>query len=318
MTEFLHKPVLLNEVLEAFDYLKDKKNAVFVDGTLGLGGHSMAIAEKWKMESGKWKVVAIDKDEEALRIAKLRAKDHGLQTNFVFIHDDFHNIDGILDNLKINKINGMLLDLGVSSMQLDYKDRGFSFENPNAPLDMRMDSSQIQSAKDILNNYSISDLEGVLIRGEEKYFKSIARNIAEVRKEKPFRTIGDLLEILKKSIPKKTNGKNFATDTFRALRIEVNDELAPLEKTIEAIVPHLNSGARLSVITFHSLEDRIVKQTFRKLENPCTCPPEFPYCTCGNKPSVKLVSKKAIEPNTDEIAGNPRARSAKLRIVEKI
>lgn len=326
MNKFSHEPVLLNEIVEAFDYLKDKENAIFVDGTIGLAGHSLAIADKLKAKSSEFRVIAIDKDEEAIRIAKLRTKDYGLRTNFSFVHDDFHNIKSILSELDIDpstslgagQIDGMLLDLGVSSMQLDNKDRGFSFEDPNAPLDMRMDPTQNKSAKDILNNYPITELEGMLYRGEEKHFKRVARNIAEFREEKSFETVGDLVAVLEKAIPKKFGGKNFATDTFRALRIEVNDELAPLAKSIEEIIPHLQKGGKLAVITFHSLEDRIVKQTFKKLENPCECPPEFPYCTCGKKPMVKIITKKPLEPSDKEIEENPRSRSSKFRIIEKI
>lgn len=324
--EYSHIPVLKAEMLKTFDYLKDRIDPVFVDGTVGLGGHSLALASEFKpkTQNQKLKIIGIDRDEEAIKISKIKYQTSCLpagKANIILIHDNFENIDQILEKLKINKIDGMLLDLGVSSMQLDDRGRGFSFIDLNAPLDMRMDRSNLRSAKDIVNSYSISELERVLKDGEEKYYKKIARNIAEVRKEKKIESIGDLLEILQTAIPlpvQKKSKNHFATDTFRALRIETNNELSDLERTIEKIINFLKPKSRLAIITFHSQEDRIVKKAFQRLENPCTCPPKLPYCVCGNKPKIRLVNKKPIVPSSLEIEQNPSARSAKLRVAEKI
>ena len=220
--------------------------------------------------------------------------------------------------MNISYLDGILLDLGVSSMQLDDKSRGFSFEEKNAPLDMRMDQSQSETATDILNYSTERELTQILKDGEEKYHHSIAKNIVKFRKEKEIKTVGDLINILAKSTPKKSGKTHFATDTFRALRLKVNQETNNLEQSITDCVETLNKNGRIFVITFHSIEDRIIKNTFRKLENPCTCPPDLPFCHCGKKPIGKIITKKAIVPTEAEIQENPRSRSSKLRIFKKI
>ncbi len=324
---FSHKPVLLKEVLETFDYLKDRKEPVFVDGTVGMAGHSLAIANKLKVKSEKFKVVGIDKDNRAIQNAKIKIQDLGISDLFIFIYDDFGNYDKILkqvqDDRAIDKkeVDGILLDLGVSSMQLDDKTRGFSFLDSNQLLDMRMDQNQIKTAGYILNSYSISELEKMLKRGEERYARAIAKNVAQYRQKKKITKVGDLLEILQQSIPikaQKISRLHYPTATFRALRIEVNNELTRLSQTVKEMVESLKPGSRIAIITFHSLEDRIVKHTFKGLANPCTCPPQLPMCVCGQKPKIRILTKKPILPSEEEVQDNPRARSAKLRVAEKI
>ena len=326
-TKFSHKPVMLDEVLFAFEYLSKLKNAIFVDGTLGLGGHASAIADELKVKSlayrqagEKNKVIGIDKDEAALNTAGLRIKNKKLNKYFTLVRDDFSNIKKILAELDIEKVDGILLDLGVSSMQLDDKSRGFSFEDKDQLLDMRMDKTQHKDAEYILNNYPKHDLENVLRGGEEKFYKKIALNVIEKRKKSRIKTVGELLDIISAVYPMKLKAKktNFATDTFRALRLEVNDEISNLDRSIQDMIDILEVGGRLAIISFHSLEDRIVKHKFRALENPCICPPKQPYCTCGKKPSIKILTKKPIIPSDEEIAENSRARSAKLRIAQKV
>jgi 16S rRNA (cytosine1402-N4)-methyltransferase len=312
-----HKSVLINEVVSAFDYLKDVQQGFFVDGTIGLAGHSIALMQNLN-KNVKINFIAIDKDNKALIIAKDKITKNGILDKLILVNDDFSNIKDICSNLQISNICGMLLDLGVSSMQLDDKTRGFSFSVLSAPLDMRMDQHQDLSAADILNTYSQHKLEEILKNGEEKHYRKVATAICISRKIKVFKTIGDLLDVLDKSLPKKYRKTHMATDTFRALRIEVNNELSKLSCTLEDIIDLLEPKTKLAVITFHSLEDRIVKNTFKKLEKPCTCPPKIPYCVCGKIPKLKIITKKPIIPSDSEIKNNPRARSAKLRIVEKI
>lgn len=323
-----HIPVLKNEVLETLDYLKNIKDGFFVDGTLGLAGHSLAIAAKLKDQNSKLKFIGIDKDTNALKLAKENIEKAGFLDDFAFVHNDFKNIEEIFkqvqDDRKIEdlKIDGALIDLGVSSMQLDDKERGFSFSDPEAALDMRMDQTQELSAFDVLNYYPQLKLEKIFREyGEEKFYRNIAKNICKNRKLKPIEKVGELLSILEVSIPtkvRKTSKKHFATGTFRALRLEVNQELTKLDTALMDFISVLNKGSRLAVISFHSTEDRIVKETFRKAENPCICPPLVPVCACGNTPLVKIITKKPIIPSDQEIAENPRSRSAKLRIVEKL
>lgn len=315
---YSHQPVLLAHVIEALMPALKKKEAVFVDGTIGLAGHSIALSLKLKGERKKVKVIGIDKDQEALNIAKEKIVQAGLKKYFELVHDDFHGYPEIIKNLGIEKVDGVLLDLGVSSMQLDDKSRGFSFNEPEARLDMRMDQSQRLDATYIVNNYTQKELERTLRDGEEKHWKKVARNICEGRKTKPINTVGDLISILARTLPKKYSKTHFATDTFRALRLEVNNEISSLAKTIDEMVASLKSAGRLAIITFHSLEDRIVKNEFRHLANPCTCPPKLPYCVCGLIPSVKILAKKPIVANPEEIATNPRSRSAKLRVLQKL
>ena len=313
-----HIPVLLDEIIETFKYLK--KGGVFVDGTLGAAGHSIAIANGLQLTTYNLQLIGIDQDQEALEIAKENIEKAGLGDNFILVHNNFKNIAAVLSNLNISKIDGALLDLGVSSMQFDQKERGFSFQDPAQPLDMRMDQNCNITAAKILNEYSESEIIRILRQyGEESFASKIARNIVETRKKKSFATVGDLLEILSVSIPKKFQfGKtHFATKTFQALRIEVNDELNILENTIGDFVKILKPESKLAIISFHSLEDRIVKQTFNKLAHPCTCPPALP-CVCGKTPTIKILTSKPIISSESEISANPRSRSAKLRIIQKL
>lgn len=317
-----HIPVLKNEILKYFSYLDDFSDGFFVDGTLGEGNHSIAIVNNAKLKNKKFKVLGIDKDENALEIARENIKSNGLYDNFILVHDDFKNIASILLEKNISSINGALLDLGVSSMQLDQKDRGFSFSDINARLDMRMDQSQNLDAILVLNHYPEEKLEKILREyGEEKFSRGIAKNICLIRKNKHIETVGDLIYILEKSIPikiQKTSRAHYATKTFQAIRIEVNGELINLENSIRDFVNVLTPGARLAVITFHSLEDRIIKYTFRDLASDCSCPDNAPICNCDKVAQVRLVNKKPIIANEEEIAINSRSRSAKLRIIEKI
>lgn len=310
-----HIPVLKDDVIDQFDYLK-KRSGYFVDGTLGLAGHSLEIA---KINSAL-KIIGIDADQQALDEAKKRISKAGMQKNFILVHNNFKNINEILDELKTKKINGALLDLGVSSMQFDNKERGFSFQDPDRLLDMRMDQTKEFTAAKILSSYTESQLAKILFEyGEERNANKIAKNITLARKKSALKTVGDLLEVLKISIPKRDQfGKiHFATKTFQALRIEVNAELDKLDVALREFVDALKPGGRLAVISFHSLEDRIVKKTFQSLEDPCQCPPKMP-CVCGLTPLVKIITKKPLVASEAEIDLNPRSRSAKMRVVEKI
>lgn len=332
-----HISVLKKETIDQFEYLAEIESPIFVDGTLGLAGHSLAIAKINK----KIKIIGIDKDEKALEIAKNKVKENNLYENFILIENDFNNIKEILkqctslsnllgatasvhDDGQINdlKIDGALIDLGVSSIQLDDKSRGFSFSDLNAPLDMRMNLSQEFNAKEIVNHYSEQQIAKILTEyGEEPFSKKIAKNICKYRKNKHIEKVSDLLWVLEKSIPlkiQKTSKKHFATNSFRALRIEVNNELGDLSKTLKQFVGYLKPKAKLAVITFHSTEDRIVKNVFKELSASCICHQNAPICTCNHKATIKLINKKPIVPSEIEIVSNPRSRSAKLRIVEKI
>lgn len=310
--EFKHVSVLLEECLEG---LNIKENGVYVDCTLGGAGHSSEILKRISREKGL--LVGIDQDNDALRAAKERLKSY---ENVKYVHNNFYNIDDILENLSINKVDGILMDLGVSSYQLDEGDRGFSYMK-DAKLDMRMNRDNDFSAYDVVNTYSQEDLHRIIKDyGEERFAKKIANFIVERRQEKPILTTLELADIIKAAIPAKMRreGPHPAKRTFQAIRIEVNSELKILNKTIEDGVNRLNKGGRMAIITFHSLEDRIVKLKFRELADPCTCPKEFPVCVCGKKPLVKLIKRKPIEPSLEEIERNPRSRSAKLRIVERV
>lgn len=314
----IHKPVMLQGIVDFFQYLKEKDDFVFIDGTLGLAGHSLAIAKLSK--SNKFKIVGIDLDEQALNLAKEKIQKKGFENNFILIHNNFKEVISFTDQQGIEKIDGALLDLGVSSLQLDELERGFSFKDPEQLLDMRMDQSARLSADVVINSYEQKKIANLLFKwGEEKWGNQIARAIVEARKKEPIRKVGQLLKILERAIPKKkAGGKHFATKTFQALRIEVNKELVGLEKAISDFVEILNPGGRIAIIAFHSLEDRIVKNTFRELENPCVCPHDLPVCACGKKPLVKIISKKPIEATAEEVVQNPRARSAKLRVAERL
>ena len=308
--EFKHVSVLLNECLDA---LNIKDDGIYVDCTLGGAGHSSHILQRLSKDG---LLVGIDQDTDALKAAGERLKEY---ENKKLVHNNFHNIDSILQELEIPKVDGILMDLGVSSYQLDEGERGFSYMK-DAPLDMRMNRDREFSAYDVVNSYSMEDLWRIIRDyGEEKFAKRVAEFIVNRREEKPIETTLELVDIIKAAIPAKARreGPHPAKRTFQAIRIEVNGELEILNKAIEDGVNRLNKGGRMAIITFHSLEDRIVKLKFRELANPCTCPKEFPICVCGKKPLVKLISRKAIEPSKEEVEENPRSRSAKLRVIER-
>lgn len=309
--EFKHVSVLLNECLEGLNIKPDGK---YVDCTLGGAGHSSQILKRLSKDG---LLIGIDQDKDALKAAGERLKNF---ENKVLVHNNFYNIGEIIDDLNVGNIDGILMDLGVSSYQLDEGERGFSYMK-DAPLDMRMNRENDFSAYDVVNTYSEEELYKVIKDyGEEKFAKRIASFIVEKRESKPIETTFELVDIIKSAIPAKARreGPHPAKRTFQAIRIEVNGELRILNKAIEDGVNRLNKGGRMAIITFHSLEDRIVKLKFRDLANPCTCPKEFPICVCGKEPLVKLVSRKAIEPSKEEVLENPRSRSAKLRVIEKL
>lgn len=306
---FSHKSVLLDECIDALNVRPD---GIYVDCTAGGGGHSAQILNK--LSSGM--LVAIDKDEEALAVCRERLTKGNVQ----FVHSDFKNLVQVLDELGIDKVDGILADLGVSSYQIDNPERGFSYMAADAPLDMRMDAEQTLSARDVVNNYSEQMLCD-LIRdyGEEKFAKSIAHNIVIERQKSAINTCGQLVAIIDKSVPygARTKGSHPAKRTFQALRIEVNKELEGLDKFISSAVSRLNPNGRLAVITFHSLEDRVVKHSFNDLVTDCICPPSLPVCVCNHRSQGRLVNKKPIVPSESEQSENPRSQSAKLRIFEK-
>ena len=305
--EFKHKPVLLRECIEG---LNIKKDGIYVDGTLGGAGHSKEILRNL---SDKGLLIGIDRDEEALKAAKQNLSEF---KNVKYIHGNHDDIKNILEDIGIEKI---LLDLGVSSYQLDEKNRGFSYLGENE-LDMRMDKTQTLTAKTVVNTYKEENLANIIYEyGEEKFSRSIARNICNYRKQKEIETTKELVEIIEKSIPKsKQNGGHPAKKTFQAIRIEVNNEIKPLEKTVADCIDVLAPKGRLCIITFHSLEDRAVKNAFNKAKGICTCPKDLPYCVCGAKELGKVINKKPIIANEQEQEENTRSKSAKLRILEKI
>lgn len=309
--EFKHVSVLLNECIEG---LNIKPDGTYVDCTLGGAGHSSHILKNLSKDGV---LIGIDQDRDALKAAKERLKDYD---NVKYVHSNFYNIDNILSDLDIEKVDGILMDLGVSSYQLDEASRGFSYMQ-DAPLDMRMNRDNDFSAYDVVNNYSEEQLYKIIKDyGEERFAKRIANFIVNAREINPIKTTLELVEIIKNAIPAKARreGPHPAKRTFQAIRIEVNSELKILNKTIEDGVERLNKGGRMVIITFHSLEDRIVKLKYRELENPCTCPKEFPMCMCGKKPTIKVLTRKGLAPSKEEIEENPRSRSAKVRILEKI
>lgn len=309
--EFNHVSVLLNECIEN---LNIKPDGIYVDGTMGGAGHSLEIVKKL---SRKGMLIGIDRDEEALAVAEERLKNFN---NVKYVHDNHDNIDEIIKDLNIKGVDGILLDLGVSSYQIDEKTRGFTYMD-DGPLDMRMDKSQKLTAEYIVNNYKEQDLARIIFEyGEEKFSRKIAKNICEYRKNKKIETTGELVKIIEKSIPGKFREKNShpAKRTFQAIRIEVNNEIEPLYNTIKNSITALNSKGRLCVITFHSLEDRMVKKAFIDAEGKCTCPKDLPYCVCGNVSLGKIITKKPILPTEKEMQENSRSRSAKLRVFEKI
>ena len=306
MSEFKHIPVLFNETIDALNVRPD---GIYVDCTAGGGGHCAAVAER--LTTGR--IIAIDQDPEAVANLQERFKNNGRVT---IVHDNFVNISSILENLGIDGVDGIMADLGVSSHQLDTDERGFSFHK-DAPLDMRM-SMEGMSAADLVNTASQSELQKIIYTyGEEKFAPSIARNIVKAREKKPIETTFELVDIIKASMPMKAKRDGHpARKTFQALRIEVNGELEKLERALDDMFEALNPSGRIAIITFHSLEDRIVKEKFNKWVNPCTCPKEFPVCVCGNKPLGKLVFKSKA-PTEAELEENPRARSSRLRCFEK-
>ena len=307
--EFKHIPVLLEECIKG---LNIKKDGIYVDGTLGGAGHTSKILELLSQEG---LLIGIDRDEEALNAAQKRLSQYN---NVTYVHGNHDEIKNMISDLKIPKVDGILLDLGVSSYQLDEEKRGFSYIS-DAPLDMRMDKSEKLTAEYIVNNYSEESIANIIYEyGEEKFSRSIAKNICEYRKNKKIETTKELVEIIEKSIPNsaKKNGHP-AKRTFQALRIEVNNEIKPLIKTIEDCIDVLKPKGRLCVITFHSLEDRAVKEAYLSAQGKCTCPGDLPYCVCGYKSLGRIITKKPIIPTEEEMTENSRSKSAKLRIFEK-
>lgn len=307
--EFKHIPVMLNECLEG---LNIKPDGIYVDGTMGGAGHSKEIIKKI---SKKGLLIGIDRDEEAISVAKERLKEY---ENVKFVHDNHDNIKEILNSLNIENVDGILLDLGVSSYQLDERNRGFSYLGENE-LDMRMDRTQELTAKDVVNNYSESKLAEIIFEyGEERFSRNIAKKICECRNQKEINTTDELVKIIESVVPYKKNEGHPAKRTFQAIRIEVNNEIKPLYNTVLNSIDKLKSGGRLCIITFHSLEDRAVKNAFVEAAGKCICPPGLPYCACGAKSQGKIITKKPILPTYEELENNSRSKSAKLRIFEKI
>lgn len=310
--EFAHIPVMLDECLEG---LNIKADGIYVDGTVGGAGHSIEIVKRL---SGNGRLICVDKDEDALKAAGERLAPYS--DRVTFIRDDYKNLVAELDSIGVGKVDGILLDLGVSSYQLDNAERGFSYMK-DAPLDMRMDRSQRISAYEVVNGYSESELARILFDyGEEKLARQIARNIIKARAEKPIETTLELAKIVEDTYPAKTRWKfgHPAKRTFQAIRIEVNDELSTLGEAVTQMARRLEKGGRMAVITFHSLEDRIVKSAFKELSLACTCPPDFPVCVCGKVQEVELVNKKPIVASEGELEKNSRSQSAKLRVIEKL
>ena len=308
--EFKHKSVLLNETI---DGLNIKPDGIYVDGTLGGGGHAYEVCRRL---GEKGSIVGIDQDAAAIEAASARLKDFGEKVTIV--RSNYCDMKSKLHELGIDKVDGIVLDLGVSSYQLDTAERGFSYRE-DAPLDMRMDTRQKMTARDIVNDYTEADLYRVIRDyGEDKFAKNIAKHIVQARAEKPVETTAELSEIIRASIPMKFQKKSGhpAKRTFQAIRIELNRELDVLRDSLDDMIDLLNPGGRLCIITFHSLEDRIVKSAFRKNENPCTCPPDFPVCVCGKKSKGSIITKKPILPSEEELEYNSRSKSAKLRIFE--
>lgn len=308
---FNHRSVLLCECIEALDI---KPDGIYVDGTAGGGGHSYHIARC--LTTGR--LIAIDQDETAIAAATKRLEP--FSDRVTLVRSNFSKIEEVCRELGIDKIDGVLMDLGVSSYQLDTPERGFSY-NADAPLDMRMDNRNPLTARAVVNEYSEAELRRVIFDfGEEKFGGKIASNIVKARAEKPIETTGELVEIIKNSIPAaaRRDGPHPAKRTFQALRIEVNSELGVITPAIEGAVRLMREGGRIAIITFHSLEDRLVKQAYAKQAQGCTCPREFPVCVCKNKPKLKIITRKPVLPSDEELEENPRSRSAKLRVAEKI
>lgn len=309
--DFKHISVLLDETIDGLDI---KPDGIYVDGTLGGGGHSYEILRRL---SPKGRLIGIDQDGEALKAAGERLKE--FENQITLVRSNYCEIDKVLKELNVEKVDGILLDIGVSSYQLDNLERGFSYKS-DAPLDMRMDTRQELTAADVVNTYSENELFKIIKDyGEDKFAKNIAKHIVLARKEKPLETTKELSEVIKRAIPMKVKAKGGhpAKKTFQAIRIEVNQELTVLKESIDKMIDLLKPNGRICIITFHSLEDRIVKTKFRENENPCTCPPNFPVCVCGKKSKGKVITRKPIIPSEDEIEENKRAKSSKLRIFER-
>lgn len=310
--EFRHKSVLLDETI---DNLNIKPDGIYVDGTLGGGGHSYEIAKRL---SDKGRLIGIDQDEDAIRAATERLQEFASRVTIV--RNNYCNMNLVLDELGIDKVDGIILDLGVSSYQLDTAERGFTYK-VDAPLDMRMDQRQQLTARDIVNEYSEYDLYRIIRDyGEDKFAKNIAKHIVMARQDEEITTTFQLNEIIKAAIPMKCRavGGHPSKKTYQAIRIELNHELDVLENSIDMMIDRLNSQGRICIITFHSLEDRIVKTRFKNNENPCTCPPDFPVCVCGKVSKGKVITRKPILPSEEELNENKRSKSSKLRVFEKI
>ena len=311
--EFNHYSVLLNETIEN---LNIKPDGIYVDGTLGGGGHAYQVASRL---SEKGRLIGIDQDADAIAAAGERLKEFG--DKITIIRSNYANMKEELHRIGVEKVDGIVLDLGVSSFQLDTPERGFTYRDENAPLDMRMDDRQSLTAKDIVNGYSEMELYRIIRDyGEDKFAKNIAKHIVQERAKKPIETTGELTEIIRASIPMKVQvtGGHPAKRTFQAIRIELNKELEVLQNNLDDMIDLLNPGGRICIITFHSLEDRIVKTNFKRNENPCTCPPDFPVCVCGKKSKGKVISRKPILPSEEELEVNSRSKSAKLRVFERV
>ena len=309
--EYKHKSVLLEETIEN---LNIKLDGIYVDGTLGGGGHSYHIAEQL---SSNGRLIGIDQDADAIAAATKRLEP--FSDRVTIVRNNYCNFEQVLKELSVDKVDGIVLDLGVSSYQLDTAERGFTYKT-DAPLDMRMDQRQQLTAKDIVNTYSEFDLYRIIRDyGEDRFAKNIARHIVSARQIKPIETTFELNEVIKAAIPMKVRavGGHPAKKTFQAIRIELNHELDVLEDSIDTMIDHLNDKGRICIITFHSLEDRIVKTRFRNCENPCTCPPDFPVCVCGKKSKGKVITRKPIVPSEEELEENKRSKSSKLRVFER-
>lgn len=310
--EFKHKSVLLYETV---DELNIKPDGIYVDGTLGGGGHSYEIAKRL---SGGGRLIGIDQDEDAIKAAGKRLEPY--MDRVTIVRNNYCNMDKVLDELGIDKVDGIMLDLGVSSYQLDAADRGFTY-NVDTALDMRMDQRQEITAKDIVNEYSEFDLYRIIRDyGEDRFAKNIAKHIVAARQEKPIETTFELNDIIKAAIPMKVRatGGHPSKRTYQAIRIELNKELEVLENSIDMMIDRLKPEGRLCIITFHSLEDRIVKIRFKNNENPCICPPSFPACVCGKVPKGRVITRKPIVPTDEEIDENSRSKSSKLRVFERV
>ena len=308
---FNHYSVMLKETVDGLNVQPD---GIYVDGTLGGGGHSLEICRRL---GDRGRLIGIDQDKDAIHAAEERLQDH--RNKVTVVRSNYEDIERVLDQLGISKVDGIMLDLGVSSYQLDTAERGFSYRE-DAPLDMRMDDRNPVTAADIINDYTESQLYHMILNyGEDRFAKNIAKHIVQYRADKRIETTLELSQIISGAIPAKirATGGHPAKRTFQAIRIELNRELEVLENSLDAMIDRLNENGRLAVITFHSLEDRIVKNKFRTAEKPCICPPEFPMCTCGRKPRGTVITRKPIVPSEEELECNSRSKSAKLRVFEK-